>query len=132
MRIVATISLAVAFCFGSGTAQATALNWGTIDGTGAVPKAAGGTAFWQSVIGQGGTYQFTFKKPVKFFQASCFLDGYGFDASSCVVSIIRDPTKNRVQVRTYYLDQFVGPQGDIHTVLGQTPGKAFVSIAADQ
>jgi|GEM_PF-4862270 len=126
--MIASLLLAVA----THATAAPTLHWATVDGTKTGLPTVGGTQFWQSVSGQNGVYVFTFAAPVKYVQASCFLDAGGWDAPSCVVSIMRDKSLKKVQVKTFHLDQVKGQQGDIHTALSQNPGSALISITADQ
>lgn len=117
------------FCILGQTSYGNELLWGTVDGTKAKPTLAGGEAFWRSVDGKDGTYVFVLKKSASFVQASCFLEGGGFDAPSCLAVIVRDPDHLHIQVRTYLLEQ-TGQGDDVHTTLTKSPAAAFVSITA--
>ncbi|WP_257386516.1 hypothetical protein [Tahibacter caeni] len=84
--------------------QAATINC-TIDGTGAAPRVAYGSASDCKVSGSGGSYLLTAKKEPKFVQVSCWRDGPGGDVARCMAAVAR----NLANRKEFYVGTFQEP-----------------------
>lgn len=88
------------------TLQAATINC-TIDGTGAVPRVAYGSASECLATGDGGSYVLKVKKEPKFMQVSCWRDGPGGDVARCVAAVAR----NAANKKEFHIGTFQEPGG---------------------